>query len=1737
MDARYIYLTGDMTATLQHRYQLGKSLGRGGSAEVYLASDLWLERDVVIKIARINDPGIHQSLAREFGLLFRLEHPNIASAFDRGRLNTASAEELGLPQNAPYLAMHYCPGKMASRWRAESTEDTGLTLAILAAQIVSALAALHARGIMHRDIKPENIMVHAPTEDAVSARLIDFGLAQLAPAREFAGTPRYMAPEALEGEAGIAADIYSLGATIAALSANGNPTGENGSTQYIAGPLAKVVETATHPNPQKRASAPELFDMLAHNIQKRSNTLTSILNVLRDQGAPVAELLGQSRLKQHLLSICTTSESLPSNHRLRIYGPDGAGKTAALTEAVAAAALHDVDTPGGITRCTGDSGETITTLLRSLGNKNGVGNESSLSAQWALFAEVADTLRKRVTHTKSIMLLFDNVRLDSVVHKLGHYLHRLDSLPYQLLWIESGAAQETCTHNATSTQIALEHLSASDTEHLLTIARPLRPNDKGAATALYKASGGYPGRMAALLRQNPGNTLLRRARDNDWDGGHNVLSDINLTATQKKAATAVAFFPGLSLKHISHLTLLHNCGEELNSLIALGVLAPLNYAGFHIAGEWMLHGLRAQADIAWLQELAHNSENPSIPRQHRAMGRLHHALGNHEQAAQHLIHAAETTDDAASAVHLYRLAIESADQTGTTTINSIYVRLGERLLSLGRHTEALKAFSAAHTQKATTGQARTLVELGQYETAAHVLRAAENEGNEGERAIQQALYARVLLLQGNYTEAQTYIQDTLTECGPNTHPQSSALHSVLGLVAFYQGKLANARTLLETAAKDADPQHAGSVLANLGLVLHKSGELKDAARAYIQSIEAADRLHDLPKKAIRLVNLGSLYQEQGQFEEALRELSEARSIAQLIDGDRALVRALINEANLLGFLGDCTRAHTLASDGIERATRASMLVESAYLLLVRAEMHLALGSPSRSDNEPTTPGNRSEYVHAATVDLETAARIFAEHADKSGEAECATFRVQLALYAHDLGWAQAEALKAYALAEDAGRERIGAQARVFAAIAHTMQSTTPEQDAACIKTLQPVLDYSERHADPDLGWTVHALLYQLTSSAKSVATTKNMQRAHHLNNGRQLAQKSIARLSARFEQSYITLWHRRNLWALLQDNVQDKDPSPPQSFERLLAINRELALDRDPERLLERIIDAAIALSGAERGFVVLLSNEDTNSGDDFHSEYLSVRAARNLDRLSLEGEHMAFSKTIAAQAMRSGMPVSSLDAQGDDRFQKTMSVHILKLRSVLCLPLRAGAIVLGALYLDHRHRVNAFSSADVALLSSFGDQAAIALSNARLVSTLKKQQEELDRSRLALEDLNQRLETELHAAQAEVDGLERQHPSTKTVQGEIGRHGMVGMSKGMLRVYRIIERVGDRDVPVSIRGESGTGKELVARAIHYKQKQAGAHGSFVSVNCGAIAPQLLESELFGHERGAFTGAIRSKPGLFEVAQNGTIFLDEIGDMPMDMQVKLLRVIQEREFRRVGATKTFRSNARILSATHRDLEKRVAEGLFREDLWYRLNVVEIVLPPLRQRPEDLHLLIEHFLKRHVESIQLSKAAHAALLDYPWPGNVRELENELQRALALADIDEDGPQQGLIRLEAISPKVRTHAQSVILPKNWVQKSNENAETNVQHNVFHGDSTATDDFSTSERMREDGGFSVSNSIPPNVTLKTMVGSFERQVLVQALQAHVGKVSATAKTLGLTRAGLYKKLAKYDIAVNKR
>ncbi len=454
---------------------------------------------------------------------------------------------------------------------------------------------------------------------------------------------------------------------------------------------------------------------------------------------------------------------------------------------------------------------------------------------------------------------------------------------------------------------------------------------------------------------------------------------------------------------------------------------------------------------------------------------------------------------------------------------------------------------------------------------------------------------------------------------------------------------------------------------------------------------------------------------------------------------------------------------------------------------------------------------------------------------------------------------------------------------------------------------------------------------------------------------------------------------------------------------KLLEINREVSGELHHPALLEMILDRVIEVTGAQRGFLILLDGEQ-----------MDFAVARNIEKHQIDQKEFRVSRSIIKQVAASGKPEILENALNDTRYGLEQSIIDQELVSVMCVPMLLKDKVLGLIYLGNDLAQRAFTSEQLSLLEAFAAQAAIAIENARLYEEVLVKQKELAGAKEMVDQLNEQLQEKLENQSREMVLIEKDHPK---VALKYNYDNLIGRSKKMVAVFKLLDRVIETRITVLIQGESGTGKELVAKAIHYNGELKGKR--FVGLNCAALTQTLLESELFGHVRGAFTGAVRDRKGLFEIADGGTIFLDEIGEMSPETQTKFLRVLQEGEFLPVGSTQPRHVTVRVIAASNKNLAEMVAAKRFREDLYYRLNVIPVQLPPLRDRKDDIPILVNHFLDKLTETAPPKRKVDAgcmrALLRYDWPGNVRELENEITRLVALT--------RGAITAEHLSEHVR------------------------------------------------------------------------------------------------------------------
>jgi transcriptional regulator with GAF, ATPase, and Fis domain len=440
------------------------------------------------------------------------------------------------------------------------------------------------------------------------------------------------------------------------------------------------------------------------------------------------------------------------------------------------------------------------------------------------------------------------------------------------------------------------------------------------------------------------------------------------------------------------------------------------------------------------------------------------------------------------------------------------------------------------------------------------------------------------------------------------------------------------------------------------------------------------------------------------------------------------------------------------------------------------------------------------------------------------------------------------------------------------------------------------------------------------------------------------------------------LIHPREVIYLQPDRLQRELPATSRvarNLNALLKISRVVHAIRDLEELQAQLLDLIFEVVPAGRGAILLAEG----AGQEFNCLYARTRHAG-------QPQLVRVSRTIAHQVMKENVAILGVDVPASGTLRDVESLVAFEVRTLLCVPLTVFQRAIGCIYLDSTDAADRFQEDDLQLLTAIAGVSAVALDNARRLQWLQEE--------------NQRLTTEVRQEQS-----------------------LVGESARIKEIFQFLARVAPTESTVLIEGESGTGKELLARALHRNSHRANK--PFVAINCAAIPESLLESDLFGHERGAFTGAANQKKGRLEIADGGVVFLDEIGELAPALQVKLLRVLQEREFERVGGTQSIKIDIRLVAATNRELTEAVRTGEFRQDLYYRLAVVKLTMPPLREHREDIPMLTRHFVQKYakrskVKAKPVSREAMAALVNYQWPGNVRELENAIERALVMGSSD-------------------------------------------------------------------------------------------------------------------------------------
>jgi transcriptional regulator with GAF, ATPase, and Fis domain len=1615
------------------RFGILRPLGAGGAGELLLVRDRQVEGEpCALKILRPKerDPGLIPLFRHEFLLLSAIDHPSVVKVRGFGVLENGE----------PWFSMDFVPGENARAFVAQDRLEA-MDYVEFASSILGALARVHAQGIIHRDVKPENIIMRRE-DDRLAPVLVDFGLAigsAVGSDDVVSGTPPYIAPELIAGAAADArADLFSLGMVLYELCVGAYPA-KRSELLRNPGVVFAPERLRRGLNRSARDSVPRKFEdfvvrLLAANPNARYPSAAAALEALGsiyeadievvpdDLRLPPPNvelpLVGRRSAQEALLR---RIDALRDGQLLEpiavVAGSGGAGVTRLLSVARYQASAD---------RCDVFSGSTLLDLFREVAVVSAEVDPSAdrrpdegagLTPAELLFridASLEETKRRDPP-----VLLLDNVdRMDeSEVAALRDWIVSLEQRRGRArLLLVLGGSTDCETAGADLLRSAgravpvelrdLAPLAETDIRTALSILLGGARVSPNVTETLHRASNGSPRVLAELVR------LLLREGILDFRGDEPVLhaerlreaklpdSVIevarararDLSEAARAALPRLALFPGPLPEGAARAAAGDALGELLRTAMVVREAGRIRFpyevarrahdvltgderhqalteigdavrdahpeVGAHLIAmsgrrvEARAFGLRAAEDLiragraadAKRLLLVMGGEDPdeatallflralsSTGSVHEAADFGHRMLGQFESTALALATAtalmrADRNEDALELVERYGAEAEGLIAARLQNARAaLLTRLGrlDEALEASHHAEEIAGSSRALGMRIAAMRGRIFRKMRRY-TAAYSLYSELLEGDAGEKGLDAESLKTVRINRAAARIPQARAMSALADLRLAARPQSGRRPGMPEANAW--------RGIAE-------------VFARLGRFGRALPYFERARRVMQAAARAPDVAWCLGWEALCLLHLGRPAEGEARL---------ARARAMPVAGEDDSTASLLARVHGL-FLFHSGRPEE-AIHALGAVPDGS--VERCDWVLTRARIAELEGDP-----------RRCEAAWREALETSAASRHRVALAD---------VRVHLAAAAGLRGaWRMADRLLALGRGEWFSFKT---SVRARSLLVRATGALHRKDVASAGRLLEESVAVANRTDDAPLRAEVYAVVASLLEEPAM--------------------QRYLREPTA--EASAVLLEAAREIWTLYGNETMlhkidlhlSELPRPageragPEAdrLVKVLHVARELNREFDRDKLLSLILDRAIELTGAERGFVILL-----DGGRE------QVRIARNIDREAISEPEQKLSSQVVREVIETGRIVRSEDAELDSHFADSLSVRQLRLKSIIAVPFRSAGRTVGALYLDNRFRTGNFSDKEERLLELFADQAVSAIARAELVRELEAKSAEL-------KSLHRKQQRDLREAGRELENSRnenRQHRRDRGYSFDL----VISRSVAMQALVREAKRLAASDLAVLVAGESGTGKEMVSRAMHYASPRQSM--PFVAVNCAAFPEGLLESELFGHVRGSFSGADRDRPGLFEEANGGTLFLDEAGEMSLPMQVKLLRALELGEVRRLGEARVRTVDVRIIAASNADMEELVRMGRFREDLKYRLIGSMITVPPLRERLEDLEPLVEVFLEeaarqRGEESAGATDEALARLEAHPWPGNVRELRNVVLRALVSAE---------------------------------------------------------------------------------------------------------------------------------------
>ena len=1725
--------------TIGNRYEIIRKIGSGSIGDVFLVKDLAKGIDVCLKLLRDFEAAGSKDFGREFILLTELRHPGLIRVFDFGDDDI----------HGSYFTMEYAAGGDLGQAGISSPDEFFKA----ATSICQALDHIHGRGIIHGDLKPGNILRNSHGDYLLAdfglsfVRGSDLDIVSSGSAAFI--SPELLRKESVSPRS----DIYSLGLLFFEMifgrpyfkGTAGEIIGQKLSgdielpavpREFGGGSMDIVLTKMLRADPKSRyESAGAVFDEMS-DLDIEGLKELKVKGTVPDKAAFVGRVEEMSWLEQGL-------QMRPGrNSRLYFVGGDsGVGKSRLLDE------FRIKTQIGGArffkTYCREGDLRPFAPLVRLLNyifieldadleiySSYGPDLKRLFPAKYGIFDQVGPEASE-IDLKASRRRMFDNLLLYLDHHNSNRDLvFAIEDIQWadretmdfiEFLW--SSRETESSIYFICSAQTVPEgsvpsFLTDDDSccrilgsagekcwqDFLDNLLGETDLPDEFSWTMYGETGGNFLYAEEIIKELIAENCLIRRRGrwfiEPNWEEHikvpEGILSFLNrrlkrLNSDQiLMAGTAAALNRSFYDQEIIELSPIDKGQDTIEQLIGEGIFTR------QIFGRdekiYFSHGQLSRAAYESLSEPVRHETHGRIAAYYanrnesdEFLGRHYALAGDHEKGYRHLSNSAQVALKILAfkqAADLYAASLKCAEALPDSiqrrrrlyrmhlgrgqSLNYISPRAAQDSLRKAVSIVQSGDFDGSDIAEAAIAAGRNSLDLGESDNALDLLKeglsAAESVADKKLQGDAEVALGFVYDKVGRLDDAEDEYLKALDLFAGVDYPEGSCrVLNYLGITRKRRGDLAGAedfyRRALEICMKRDFKWAAMNLYGNLGNLCSTRGQTKEAEEYYTKSLEISRRIMDRRIESINLLNIGHSLNQAGDLQAAESKFLEALDKQRAL-GDKGSEAITLNN---LGFL--CFRKGEIRNslNHYEKGLQLSLNINQP-----RIELANRIGLIE----------NLTAIADYQTAD--EAADIAVGLAEKLNDAEqLATIlpiRIEIKYEIGDTAGTLDNIKKFRVLPAGVGEPR----QRIKALLISECFKDDAELDNGMIE--KQIADLTE--SDPSISTIITRFRAQFTLEENEIANPeiwiarldeairKSSEFFQHTETVRLMTLKieflsrigeslevdrqrdilgaRIVRLTAGLDEKYV-----RNLNEYLNNPFTEQKGgeaivgkvSREERLEVLFRVARTINTIRESEPLLNKIMDLALETLAAERGFLMLYSQEDK----DPNSEMLEPVVARNLAQEDIFGE-TTISRSSAVEVARTGKPL--LLSRSDEDISSRQSVEDFKISSLLCVPLAVKGHVLGIVYIDSRSGT-VFVDEDLEFMISFADLAAIAIENARLSEKLEKKTTYLQRQ----------------------------------VESIWGFGSIIGRSSPMQRVFRMAESVAETDTNVVISGESGTGKELLARAIHFMGPRK--ENRFQPVDCGAVTETLLESELFGHVKGAFTGASSDRAGLLEVAKGGTVFLDEIANTSEGFQVKLLRVLQENEIRRVGDTRTRKIDVRVIAATNINLEEAVESGKFREDLYYRLNVVKITLPPLRERAEDIPVLAGYFLEDICKKMKMPPKSFSnevidLLLLYSWPGNVRQLENVCERAIIFSRGE-------IIDVDSLSPEIKSLKYS--------------------------------DAAT------EAGISVPSS---KSELKAAKAQLDKLFLIQILEKTGGNVMQAARISGMDRSQLHHMMSKFGL-----